>query len=143
MVAEPADEKTTPAARTPRAVINEAIRETARFNTLIYCGLVLFGLTGVAAIAVAIFQGNAWIGGIGAVPAALCWPAMRYAILIRQQNVALRMLELALNNVNSADEALKAINQAYGFHFGDREVKEDVAVSKSKRTGSRSGSEDY
>jgi hypothetical protein len=47
--------------------------------------------------------------------------------------VALRLLELALNNVSSADEALTAINRAFGFHFSDGKECEDVVLqSKAK-----------
>ncbi len=138
-MAEPAEERATPAPRTPRSVINEAIRETAGFNALCYWGLVVFGLTGVITILTAVYRGDPWTATVGAVPAALCWPAMRYAILIRQQNVALRMLELALTNVKSAEQALNAINQAFGVHFGDQEIKKNVVVPESETTAPRGG----
>ena len=140
MAGEPAEDKLTPAIRTPRSVINEAIRETAGFNALCYWGLVIFGLTGVITILTAVCRGDPWIAGVGTVPAALCWPAMKYAILIRQQNVNLRLLELTLNNIGSAEQALQAINKAYEFHFGSPEVKADVVVPKPKTTTPRSGS---
>jgi hypothetical protein len=143
MAAEMGEEKATPLPRTPRSVINGAIRETAAFNALIYWGLIIFGLTGVMTILIAVYRGDAWIGGIGAVPAALCWPAMRYAFLIRNQIVALRMLELSLNNVKSAEQALEAINKAFGFHFGEGEARTNVVISEPKAKSPRSGSKDY
>lgn len=125
--------------RSPRSVINDAIKETAGFNSLCYWGLVVFGSVGVFAIVVGVCRGDPWLGGLGTIPAGLCWPALHYAILIRKQNVALRMLELSLDDVKSANEALKAINEAFGFHFGEKEIKANVAVSDPKATGSGSG----
>jgi hypothetical protein len=140
MAVEPAEDKVTPAIRTPRLVINEAIRETAGFNALCYWGLVIFGLTGVIAILAAVLRGDAWIGGVGTIPAVLCWPTMRYAILIRKQNINLRLLELTLNNVKSAEQALAAINKAFEFNFGGPEVETDVVVPKSKAKAPRGSS---
>jgi hypothetical protein len=137
MAADPADEKATPATRTPRAVINEAIRETAPYETICWWGLVIFGLTGVNTILAAVWQGSAGMGAVGAVPTALCWPAIRYAIAIRKGNVALRLLELALNNVNSSELALDAINRAFGAHFGEGEGKARVVPKPTTKVPRR------
>ena len=139
MAAEPAESKGTLVKRTAKAVIDDAIRETAGYDALCWWGLVVFGLTGVLTIFASVWQGNAGIGAVGTVPTVLCWPAIRYAIRIRQGNVALRMLELALDKAKSSEQALQAINQAFGFHFGDSEVGTNV-VQKPKAKAPRSGS---
>ena len=139
MASEPEARTTTPASRTPRAVINEAIRETAPYDTICWWGLVVFGGTGFVTVLASVFQNSAGLGAVGVIAMALCWPAMRYAILIRRGNVALRMLELALNNVSSADRALEAINRAFGIHFGQGEDKTRV-VQQPKTKAPRSGS---
>jgi hypothetical protein len=136
MAEEPNEKKAQSKPRTPRSVINEAIRETEPYDKLCWWGLVLFGLTGTLTILAGVLQGNAGIGAVGAVSAALCWPAMNAAISIRRGNVSLRLLELALNNVATADQALTAINRAFGTHFGDGEVKKNV-VPKPKSTAPR------
>jgi hypothetical protein len=121
--------------RTPRSVINEAIRETAGWDTLCWWGVVFFGLIRGATILGGLLTANVWVSVVGIVPSALCWPAVSYAISIRRANVALRLMELALNNTSSADEALLAINRAFGFHFSDEKDKKNV-VLQSKTTSS-------
>lgn len=71
MAAEPGEDKTTPVNRTPRSVINEAIRESAPYDTICRWGLVIFGLTGVAAIWAGLLTGNAGLGAVGTVPSIL------------------------------------------------------------------------
>ena len=138
MPADPAKEKSTPAPRTPRAVINEAIRETAAYDIICWWGLVIFGLTGVITILAAVWQSDAGMGAVGAVPTLLCWPTIHYAISIRRGNVALRLLELALNDVKSSEQARQAISEAFGFHFGDGEGNGNV-VQDPKTTPPGSG----
>lgn len=137
MAAEPAEERGTPAPRTPRAVINEAIRESAPYDAICWWGLVIFGLTGVVTMLGGVITGNAWIGAVGTVPSVLCWPTISYALSIRRANVTLRLLELALNNADSASEALMAINRSFGFHFGDVESSKNVVLQpKTQSSGS-------
>lgn len=128
MASAPAD-KASPLLRTPRAVINEAIRENAGWDIICRWGVVVFGLTGVVTILGGLWQGSGWLSIVGAIPAALCWPAVHYARSIRRENVSLRLLELALNNVQSADEALLAINKAFAFHFAKGEGRTNVVSS--------------
>lgn len=138
MAAEPAESKGTLAKRTARAVINEAIRESAPYDTICWWGLVIFGLTGVATIWGGLPTGNAWMGAVGTVPSALCWPTISYALSIRRANIVLRLLELTLNDASTAKEALTAIHRSFGFHFGDEEGKRGVVLqpeTKSSRSG--------
>jgi hypothetical protein len=120
-------------------VINEAIRENAGWDTICRCGVVLFGLTGSATIVAAVVQKDVGLGAVGAVAAALCWPAVHYARSIRKENVSLRLLELALNNVTTAEQALAAINKAFLFSFGREEGGKSV-VPRSKAEDAGRGS---
>src|SRR3989442_1586691 len=126
MAAGPAEEKSTPGPRPPRAGINEAIRESAPYDLICWWGLGIFGPTGAATIWAGMLSGNAWMGGIGTLTSTLCWPTISYALSIKRANVTLRLLELTLNNAATANDALLAINRAFGFHFGDEEGKKSV-----------------
>jgi hypothetical protein len=139
---QPPDDRGGPQPRTPRAVINEAIRETAGWDRICWWMVVVFGLTGVMTIAAAVWQGSVAMGVVGAIAAALCWPALHYAIAIRKGNVALRLLELALNNVQTAEQALQVINQAFGFHFGQKEDPGGV-VSRPKTQSPQGSRKDH
>jgi hypothetical protein len=138
LVGQPPTERGGPQPRTPRAVINEAIRENAGWDRTCKCGVLVFGLTGAATIVAGAWQGNTCIGLVGAIAGYLCWPAVRYAMQIRKGNVALRMLELALNNVRTAEEALLAINQAFSLHFGEGEGRTGVAPRSRTQVARRS-----
>ena len=107
-------------------MINEAIRESAGWDTICRCAVVLFGLTGAVTILVSLWTGNALGGFVGAISASLCWPCIHYASTIKQSNVSLRMLELALDQVESADQARDAINKAFASHYVRKESKNVV-----------------
>lgn len=127
MAAQPNPEQPDPAAkRTPRSVINEARRESSTWENLCWYGFISGGIVGLAVIVIGAIRGDAWIGATGAIPGALCWRLMSSAMKIRQENVALRLLEVALNNVTTAEQAAAAISQAFGYHFGDSRSQGDV-----------------
>ena len=107
-------------------VINEAIRETAGWDTICRWGVVLFGLLGTGTILVSLYTGNSLTAMVGAVPAGLCWPCIHYASTIKRGNVALRMLELALDQAKSAEQAYAAINKAFESHYVKVESKNVV-----------------
>ncbi len=122
--------------RTPKEVIDEAIRHTEPLNNLCYWILAGLALAGVVSIIIGAVRGDFWTGGIGTVPIGVCWPVLVYAMRLRQQNALLRMLEVVLNNVKTAPEAHAAIRDAFGFHFGQSEVGTNVVVPESTSTGS-------
>lgn len=117
MPSDPSETKAGPNLRSPRSVINEAIRETAAWDTICRYGVVLFGLTGVVTILGSLWAGSPLTAIAGAVPTGLCWPCIRYASTIKRGNVALRMLELALDQAKSAEQAYAAINKAFESHY--------------------------
>ena len=117
MPSDPGETKAGPALRTPRNVINEALRETAGWDTICWYGVILFGLTGVVTILGSLLAGSPLTAIAGTVPAGLCWPCIHYASTIKRGNVALRMLELALDQAKSAEQAYMAINKAFESHY--------------------------
>lgn len=80
----------------------------------------------MAVIVIGAVRGDPWVGVTGAIPGVLCWRLMSSAMKIRKENVALRLLEVALNNVTTAEQAAAVISQAFGYHFGNPGVKSDV-----------------
>jgi hypothetical protein len=139
--AETPEQTGTRQLRTARAVINEAIRENSQWDTMCWWLVIAFACTGVLTVLVGLILNNGLVTLSGSVAGALFWPALYYAVTIRRANIALRLLELALNNARTVDEALQAINQAFSFHFGQGE---DVAsaVPQTETHGSLSRSAD-
>jgi len=82
-------------------------------------GLVItFVLVGVVVIGSGAYHGNGLVALSGSVASALFWPALRYAIAIRRENMAIRLLELALTHAKTAEQAAKAIKDAFVSQFG-------------------------
>ncbi len=117
MPSDPGETKAGPLPRSARSVINEAIRETAGWDTICWYGVILFGLTGVVTILGSLWTSSPMTAVVGAVPTSLCWPCIHYATMIKRGNVALRMLELALDQARSAEQAYAAINKAFESHY--------------------------
>jgi hypothetical protein len=60
-----------------------------------------------------VFQGQQIIAASGAVATGLFYPAMRLARGIRQQNMAIRLLEIPLTNSRTAEEAAKILQEFF------------------------------
>ena len=103
--------------RTPKDVIDEAIRENRVPEFLLYAFACLFVLTGEVLIGVSIYNK----GVIGAVAGTalngLAWPAYHLTRQIRAENLMLRMLEVPLTKATTADEAAKMLTETFGHHF--------------------------
>jgi hypothetical protein len=111
--------------RTPRAVIDQALSDNAHSEWLIW-GLCLGLFLLMVAVVVAGFVRETWLGATAAVPGALFGLVFRHAWRLRDQKIALRMLEVVLNNVTTAEEAKAAISEAYGYTFDVKGGKSHV-----------------
>jgi hypothetical protein len=116
----------SPGRRTPRSVINEARRDSSAWEGLCWYGFIAGGVVGLVVLVAGAFRGDAWVGFTSAIPGVLCWRLMASAMKIRRENVALRLLEVSLNNVTTAEQAATVISQAFGFHFGSSRGTGDV-----------------
>lgn len=88
-----------------------------------------FSVVGISAVIVGVCLLHVGLAAVGVAAGALFWPPLSYARTIRRANISLRLLELALNNTKSKEEALRAINRAFSLHFGDKKGEQDVAPS--------------
>ncbi len=48
------------------------------------------------------------------------WPALRHALKVRQENLAIRLLEIPLSNVKSADEAARLLQEFFKASFFEK-----------------------
>jgi hypothetical protein len=58
-------------------------------------------------------DGNGGVSVAGAVASIFFFPALAAARAIREDNMAIRLLEIALDKASTADEAAKALNEAF------------------------------
>ncbi len=103
--------------RTPSEVIDQAVEE-GRFGVLMaYLAIVVALCGGVTGIVQAILtQQPLWVVG-GGILGSWIWPALRYALKIRQENLALRLLEIPLNQTQSAREAAQLLQDFFRESF--------------------------
>jgi hypothetical protein len=109
--------------RTPKLVIDQAIRENRRPEFLCYCFAALFVIAGLFTLVWGAVAGNGVISVAGAVASIFFFPALAAARSIREDNMAIRMLEIALDKASTSDEAAKALNEAFTRLFVERKVK--------------------
>jgi len=112
--------------RTPKDVIDGALKETAGWEWICWYGCIASGIVGLAAVVVGFCRGDAWVGLTGAIPGAGVFGLMRYAAAIRKENISLRLMELALNNTKTAEDATRVLSQVYSSHFAPKGGKDHV-----------------
>jgi hypothetical protein len=104
--------------RSARDVIDSAIRENRLWEWVCLGLVVTFAIVGVGVIASGAYQGSGWVAlGGGSVAAALLWPSLRYAVMIRRENMSIRLLEVPLTQAKTAHQAAEAIKEAFLSHF--------------------------
>jgi hypothetical protein len=104
--------------RPAREVIDAAIRENRGWEYVCYGLVITFVLVGVVVIGTGVYHGNGLMALSGSVASALFWPALRYAMAIRRENMAIRLLEVSLTHAKTAEQAAKAIKDAFTSQFG-------------------------
>jgi hypothetical protein len=99
--------------RTATEIINNAINENRFGEHLRYLFSCVTFFVGIVVLGVGAYQGQPIIAASGTVAAALFYPAMRLARGIREQNMAIRLLEIPLTNSKTAEEATKILNEFF------------------------------
>jgi hypothetical protein len=94
-----------PPKRTANQVIDQAIKENRLGEYLLYLFSCTTFFVGIAALGIGAYNGEKLTASLGMVASAMFYPAMRLARKIREQNVAIRLLEIPLNNAKTAEEA--------------------------------------
>ncbi len=110
-----------PKQRTAQEVVDLAIRENRFGERLLYGFASLFVACGVAAIAHGIYSSATIETLVGAIGSALFYPAMHLAKRIRQQNIAIRLLEAPLSRADTAQDAAVAIRTAFSEVFTEKD----------------------
>jgi hypothetical protein len=101
------------AKRTANEVINQAIIENRFGEHLLYLFSCTTFFVGIAALGIGVYEGQAVTSVLGTVSSLMFYPAMRMARGIRAQNMAIRLLEIPLNNSKTAEEASKVLQEFF------------------------------
>ena len=99
--------------RTPQEVIDQAIREGLPGLYLAYVSIVVSLCGGVFGIWEASRNQQPLVAVLGGVMSVSIWPALQHALKVRQQNVALRLLEIPLNQARSSEEMAKLLQEFF------------------------------
>ncbi len=104
--------------RPARELIDQAIHENRINERLLYAFAIVFVAIGAFAIcwSIVVNVGLASVGGT--ISSILFWPAMQLARRIREQNIALRMLEVPLDRSQTAEEASRLLRDFFARAFG-------------------------
>ena len=97
---------------------------------LLYVFACLFVLTGEALIGFALYNRNSVAAVAGVALNGLAWPAYYATRAIREVNMVLRMLEVPLAKVKTADEAASMLTETFGTLFRNRRLKSSTGTAR-------------
>ncbi len=108
--------------RTATEIINQAIHENRFGERLLYLFSCPTFFVGIGALVTGVYQGQQVIAASGAVATTLFYLAMRLARGIREQNMAIRLLEIPLTNSKTAEEAAKILQEFFASTIPSKPV---------------------
>jgi hypothetical protein len=118
------------AKRSAQEVIDTAIKENRPNEYLLYAFALLFVGLGTGSFIYSVWTGH-WALSIGsAIESGLFYPALNAVQKIRRENQKIRLLELALTNAKTAEEAAAALKQVFLQEFSDNKGSIDVRTKK-------------
>ena len=116
------------AKRSAQEVIDQLIRENKPNEHTLYALAMLFVGLGTGCFIYSVITGH-WALSIGsAIETGLFYPAMNAVQKIRRENQTIRLLELALTNASTAEDAAAAIHKAFLQEFSHNKGSTDVGT---------------
>jgi hypothetical protein len=99
--------------RTPKQVIDQAIRDNRVAEWICYGFAICFALVGVVGFFVLIATGQPVLTVASGIASILFWPALSNAREIRKENIAIRLLEVPLGLATNEESAAKALEKVF------------------------------
>jgi hypothetical protein len=103
----------TTTARTPKQVIDQAIRENRYAEYLCYGFAICFATVGVVGFFILVIAGQPVLTIASGIASILFWPALSNAREIRKENIANRLLEVPLGLATNEESAAKALEKVF------------------------------
>src|SRR5262245_40808490 len=99
--------------RSAQEVINQAINDNMFGEHLLYLFACVTFFLGAGSLVYGIYQGQQLTSILGTIASVMFYPAIRLARSIRTQNVAIRLMEIPLNNSKTAEEAAEVLRRFF------------------------------
>ena len=103
--------------RTPKLVIDQAIRENRFPEKLSYVFASTFVVMGVVSFVWLMCKWEPVLTVITTISSACSWPAMNSARDIRRQNIAIRLMEIPLSRAENASSAASILEEFFSSAF--------------------------
>lgn len=107
--------------KSARDVIDLAIKENRRVERLFYYLAIAFTTSGLTTLILGALFDNAYITVAGCVVSFIAWPMISHARKIRQENIAIRLLEIPLLRASTAAEAARALQDGFAQLFAAKD----------------------
>lgn len=89
-------------------------------QVLAYLAIVVSLIGGIAGLIQASLGQQPLVAVLSGVLSVCIWPSLRFALLVRRQNIALRLLEIPLNQARTAEEMAKLLREFFkAAYFSD------------------------
>ena len=102
-----------PEPRPTTEIINNALRENAKWEWLCYIGIVVFVVIGLTTLGFGLVRGDGVTSVVGGVVTSLFWPGIRYADRFRRDNLKIRLYEAALNKASTSQEVRDILKEIF------------------------------
>ncbi len=109
--------------RTPKLVIDQAIRDNRIPELLCYGFAVVFVVAGLFSLIWGAVAGNDVGAVAGLIASSLFFPSLSAARTLREDNIAIRLLEISLNRLETADQAATILTAAFEELFVKRKIR--------------------
>jgi len=109
--------------RTASDVIEHAINENRFGEHLLYLFSCTSIFVGLGVLGYGAYQGQSITAVLGTVASLMFYPAMRLAKGIRAQNMAIRLMEIPLNNSKTAEEAANVLRQFFESTIHGKQIE--------------------
>ena len=101
--------------RTTKEIIDQAISDNRVGENRCYQSALIFILIGAVIIAYGLVIGSWPQTAVGAVVSGMFLLALRDALQIRRENIAIRLMEVPLSKANTAKDAAEVIREVFSY----------------------------
>jgi hypothetical protein len=103
-----------PKPRAAKEIIDDALQSNRWWEWLAFTLVIVLVVTGVSTLVVGIILDRWYLTLSGGGVTCLFWPAMRVSLLIRSENIRIRLYEIAISKATTASETADILTEALG-----------------------------
>lgn len=99
--------------RPAKEIIDAAIEDNRWWERLCFGVILVCLAVGVAGAVVGMVKGDGLISLFGSAFAALFWPALRYTVGVRRDNIRIRLYEIALARAETSEQMAAILREIF------------------------------